>query len=186
MKCITISGKAGHGKDTFASNLKRNLEDLNYKVCIFHYADYIKMIATQIYEWDGNKDFKGRSILQKLGDNLRSKDKMLIVNELIKVLELVENDFDIALIPDSRFPVEIDAIKNKWETISVHVTRPNYMNNLTDEQKKHITETSLDNYNYDLNYIIEENIFNDYSKEILEKLGESYGKKSNYYYSSLL
>lgn len=170
MKCITISGSAGHGKDTFAINLKRNLEDLSYKVCIFHYADYIKMIAKEIYGWDGNKDFKGRSILQKLGDNIRNKDKMLIVNELIKVLEIVENDFDIALIPDSRFPIEIDAIKDKWETISVHINRVNYMNNLTDEQKKHITETSLDSYVYDLTYDIEENIFNDYSKEILNML----------------
>lgn len=170
MKCITISGSAGHGKDTFATNLKRNLEDLSYKVCIFHYADYIKMIAKEIYGWDGNKDFKGRNILQKLGDNIRNKDKMLIVNELIKVLEIVENDFDIALIPDSRFPIEIDAIKDKWETISVHINRVNYMNNLTDEQKKHITETSLDTYVYDLNYDIEENIFKDYSKEILSML----------------
>ena len=170
MKCITISGKAGHGKDTFANNLKRNLEDLSYKVCIFHYADYIKMIAREIYGWDGNKDFKGRSILQKLGDNIRNKDKMLIVNELIKVLELVENDFDIALIPDARFPIEIDAIKEKWETLSVHINRVNYLNNLTDEQKKHITETSLDTYEYDIKYDIEENIFNDYSKEILDIL----------------
>ena len=170
MKCITISGSAGHGKDTFANNLKRNLEDLSYKVCIFHYADYIKMIAREIYVWDGNKDFKGRSLLQKLGDNLRNKDKMLIVNELIKVLELVESDFDIALIPDARFPIEIDAIKDKWETLSVHINRINYLNNLTDEQKKHITETSLNTYEYDLKYDIEENIFNDYSKEILDIL----------------
>lgn len=170
MKCITISGSAGHGKDTFANNLKSNLEDLSYKVCIFHYADYIKMIAREIYGWDGNKDFKGRSLLQKLGDNLRNKDKMLIVNELIKVLELVENDFDLALIPDARFPIEIDAIKDKWETLSVHINRVNYLNNLTDEQKKHITETSLDTYEYDIKYDIEENIFNDYSKEILDIL----------------
>lgn len=170
MKCITISGKAGHGKDTFANNLKRNLEDLSYKVCIFHYADYIKMIAREIYGWDGNKDFKGRSILQKLGDNLRNKDKMLIVNELIKVLELIENDFDIALIPDARFPIEIDAIKEKWETLSVHINRINYMNNLTDEQKKHITETSLDTYEYDIKYDIEEDVFDDYSKELLSML----------------
>ncbi|WP_300384200.1 hypothetical protein [Clostridium sp.] len=170
MKCITISGSAGHGKDTFANNLKKHLEISNHKVCIFHYADYIKMIAKEIYEWDGNKDFKGRSILQKLGDNIRSKDKMIIVNELVKVLEIVENDFDIALIPDSRFPIEIDAIKDKWETICVHINRINYMNNLTDEQKKHITETSLDTYTYDISYDIEENIFNDYSKELLNKL----------------
>ena len=39
MKCITISGKAGHGKDTFAENLKKNLEAKGYRVCVFHYAD---------------------------------------------------------------------------------------------------------------------------------------------------
>jgi len=95
MKCITISGKAGHGKDTFAKNLKKDLEAQGLRVFIFHYADYIKMLAKEIYGWNGEKDEKGRSILQNLGDKLRSKNKRIIIDELIKILKLVEDDFDI-------------------------------------------------------------------------------------------
>lgn len=171
MKCVTISGKAGHGKDTFASTLKKNLEKQGYRVCIFHYADYIKMIAKEIYCWDGEKNDIGRSILQNLGDKLRAKSPRVIIDELIKILKLVEEDFDFALIPDARFPLEIEALKEFWPTSSVMINRVNYNNNLTNDQKKHITETAMDTYIYDFNYDILENVFLDYSNEILDKLG---------------
>ena len=170
MKCITISGKAGHGKDTFAANLKRDLEAKGLRVFIFHYADYIKMIAIEVYGWNGEKDERGRSILQSLGDRLRSKNKRVIIDELIKVLKLVEDDFDIAIIADARFPIEIEALKEIWKTVSIHVNRVNYTNNLTCNQKKHSTETALDDYEYDLRYDVEEGDFRSHHLEVIELL----------------
>lgn len=167
MKCITISGKAGHGKDTFAGNLKKNLENKGNRVCVFHYADYIKMIAKEIYGWNGEKNELGRSILQNLGDKLREKNSRVIIDELIKILQLVESDFDFALIPDARFPIEIEALREFWNTKSVYINRVNYDNHLTSNQKKHITETSMDHYIYDFNYNMLENVFLDYSDEIV-------------------
>ena len=70
MKIITISGKAQHGKDTTAEMLKKKLEELQYKVLIIHYADYVKYVCRQYFNWDGNKDEKGRTILQQVGTNL--------------------------------------------------------------------------------------------------------------------
>ena len=170
MKCITISGKAGHGKDTFANNLKRDLEAQGLRVFIFHYADYIKMIAKEVYGWNGEKDEKGRSILQNLGDKLRKKNKRIIIDELIKILKLVEDDFDIAIIADARFPIEIEALKEIWKTVSIHVNRVNYTNNLTCHQKKHSTETALDDYEYDLMYDVEEGDFRSHYLEVMEHL----------------
>lgn len=170
MKCITISGKAGHGKDTFAKNLKKDLEAQGLRVFIFHYADYIKMLAKEIYGWNGEKDEKGRSILQNLGDKLRSKNKRIIIDELIKILKLVEDDFDIAIIPDARLPLEIEVLKEIWHTISIHVNRINYVNILTSEQKKHLTETALDNYKYDLSYDIEEGDFRSHYLDVMKLL----------------
>ncbi len=162
MKCISISGPAGHGKDTLANKLKNLLEAKGKKVFIIHYADYLKMVATQVYNWNGIKDELGRSILQKLGDKMRAQDKMFLINELVKILDLVKEDFDIAIIPDARFPKEIECLKDIGKTISIHITRVDYENNLTKEQNNHSTERALDDYSYDYN------IFTYTNKEIPE------------------
>lgn len=149
MKCITISGPAGHGKDTLAHKLKLKLKAKEQKVFIIHYADYLKMVATQVYNWNGIKDEIGRDILQKLGDKMRAQDEMYLINELIKIINLVKNDFDIVLIPDARFPKEIESLKSIGRTVSIHITRVDYESILTTEQNNHNTERSLDNYSYD-------------------------------------
>ncbi|WP_066894833.1 hypothetical protein [Clostridium nigeriense] len=149
MKCISISGGAGHGKDTLAKKLKYILEGKGKKVFIIHYADYLKMVATQVYNWKGLKDKTGRDILQRLGDKMRAQDEMFLIDELLKILNLVKNDFDIAIIPDARFPKEIECLKTIGKTISIHITRVDYKSNLTVTQNNHKTERALDNYSYD-------------------------------------
>ncbi|MBE6054059.1 MAG: hypothetical protein E7212_09140 [Clostridium sartagoforme] len=153
MKCISISGPAGHGKDTLANKLKNILQSKGKRVFIIHYADYLKMVATQVYSWNGLKDEVGRDILQKLGDKMRAEDEMYLINELIKILNLVQDDFDIAIIPDARFPKEIECLKNVGRTISIHITRVDYKSNLTSEQNNHSTERALDDYSYDYDII---------------------------------
>lgn len=157
MKCISISGKSGHGKDTLALRLKELLEKEGKKVFIIHYADYLKMVASKVYNWDGSKTGNGRSLLQSLGDKMRAVDEMFLINELLKILYLVKDDFDVALIPDARFPKEIDCLKSIGETVSIHITRVNYKNNLTNTQNVHKTEISLDDYKYDYNLYSYEN-----------------------------
>lgn len=149
MKCISISGPAGHGKDTLANKLKKLLEANGKRVFIIHYANYLKMVATQVYNWNGSKDEVGRDILQKLGDKMRAQDQSFLINELIKILNLVKDDFDIAIIPDARFPKEIECLKSIGETFSIHITRVDYKSLLTSEQNNHTTERALDNYSYD-------------------------------------
>ncbi|WP_411168519.1 hypothetical protein ACH36K_15570 [Clostridium sp. MB05] len=151
MKCVSISGRAGHGKDTLALKLKEILEGKGKKVFIIHYADYLKMVATQVYGWNELKDNNGRTLLQHLGDKMREVDEMFLINELLKILSLVRDDFDVALIPDARFPKEIDCLKSIGKTTSIHITRLNYESNLTETQNKHKTEISLDDYIYDYN-----------------------------------
>ena len=43
--------------------------------------------------------------------------------------------------------------KNIGKTISIHITRVDYKNNLTSEQNNHSTERALDNYSYDYDII---------------------------------
>lgn len=151
MKCVTISGGAGHGKDTLARNIVKILEAKEKKVFIIHYADYLKMVAKQVYNWNGIKDEYGRTLLQNLGDKMREIDDMFIINELLKILNLVKNDFDVVIIPDARLPKEIDILKTIGETISIHIHRVDYKSKLTNSQINHKTETALNNYKYNYN-----------------------------------
>ena len=65
MKVILISGKAGHGKDAFATFLKEKLEAAEKTVLIIKFGDAVKWLAQKFLGWDGNKDDKGRSFSRK-------------------------------------------------------------------------------------------------------------------------
>ena len=61
MKIILIGNKARMGKDTFATMLK---EELNERAIIVHFADVLKFICKSYYNWNGEKDTFGRTLLQ--------------------------------------------------------------------------------------------------------------------------
>lgn len=162
MKCIVISGKAGHGKDATAQFMREALESRGKKVITIHYADAVKWVLRDYFNWDGNKDEQGRHLLQYIGTDVVRKNYpnfwTRIVAELLSAFDN-EKLFDVALVPDARFENEVDIT---METISdstcVRIKRENpdgtlWVNEkLTEEQRQHPSETSLDNYAFD--YII--------------------------------
>ena len=128
----TISGKAFHGKDTFAQFLKREFMNEGKKVCIVHYADYLKNIVSLYYDWDGEKDEKGRSLLQRLGtDKVREKNPSYWVDMVKSLINTVLwDDFDVFLIPDARFPNEITCWIGTGEEINTtSCTKPSIVTN---------------------------------------------------------
>ena len=150
-KLILISGKAQHGKDFTANTLKGKLELQDQKVLIVHYGDYVKSVCRDYFGWNGNKDEKGREILQKIGTDKARKNNpniwVTVINELIKALA---EDYDYILIPDTRFPNEINfMIREDYDVVSVRVNRIGFESTLTDEQKLHSSETALDKFNFD-------------------------------------
>ena len=71
---ILISGKSGSGKDMFAQFMKEELEKKGKRVLIMHYGDAVKWILRDYFNWDGNKDVVGRTLLQRIGtDVVRAK-----------------------------------------------------------------------------------------------------------------
>ena len=151
MRVICLSAKAQHGKDTTAIILKDIFEKKGYKVLITHFADLLKYICTQFFNWNGKKDIEGRSLLQKIGtDVVGKKDSNFWVDFLIKILKFFDNTWDVVLIPDCRFPQEVELLKQNFDTKIFRIIRPNFDNGLTIEQKNHISETALDNYKFDL------------------------------------
>lgn len=155
MKVIAISGHAQNGKDTVASILSEQLMGKGEKVLVAHYADLLKYICRTFFGWDGNKDEHGRHILQYVGtDVIRQKMPDYWVDFIISILDLFSDNWDYVLIPDSRFPNEIDKLKRSgFDVEHLRVVRPNFVSPLTAEQQRHPSETALDDVEPD-RYII--------------------------------
>lgn len=159
---IIISGKAGSGKDTVAQFMKKELEKHGKRVLVIHYGDAVKWVLRDFFNWDGKKDAVGRTLLQMVGtDIVRARHPNFwtgIVVGLIQAFEPTSN-FDVAIIPDARFPNEVDiSLENLKNCVSVRIERTNedgtpWINPiLTEDQRKHPSETSLDVFAFD--YIV--------------------------------
>lgn len=150
MKIICISAKARHGKDTVAELLKESLENKGNKVLITHFADLLKYICKTFFGWNGEKDEKGRTLLQYIGtDVIGTKRPGYWVMFIVDLLRLFENEWDYVIIPDCRYPIEVNTMEKNFETILLRVERPNFDNGLTEAQKNHPSEVDMDNYNFD-------------------------------------
>ena len=143
---IAISGKAQHGKDTTAAILKELLEADGYRVLTVHYADLLKQICRSFFGWDGQKNAEGRHILQYVGtDIIREKHPDYWVDFVIGILNMFPDEWDYVLIPDCRFPNEIDRLREAgFDTIHIRVVRLGFTSPLTAQQQAHPSETALD------------------------------------------
>ena len=166
MKVCCISAKARHGKDTAAEIIKDHLESLGNRVLITHYADLVKFVCTKFFNWDGQKDEKGRTLLQYVGtDVISSQRPSYWVDFIVDILKFFENEWDYVLIPDCRYPIEVTRMAENFNTSILRIERPNFESGLTEKQKQHVSETSMDNYHFDAT------IYNDAGlEEFKEKL----------------
>lgn len=147
-KLFILSGKARSGKDTVAKAIENYYKD---KKCItISFGHYIKDYAKRISNWDGSEDTKPRELLQQLGIELIKEkiDNKLFINRILEDIEVFSYFYDIIIVDDARLLDEIVTLKGKYEnSITVRIIRNNYDNGLTDNQKHHLTEIDLDNYN---------------------------------------
>lgn len=175
MKVICISGKARHGKDTLAGMLNEQLAAKGFRVLTTHFGDLVKYICEKFFNWDGAKDEKGRTLLQYVGtDVVRKQCPNYWTDFIVSVLELFPNEWDYVLIPDCRFPNEVECfIEHGMDTTLIRINRPNFVSNLTPEQLKHPSETAMDDYPPNL-YVINDGTLEDLSdsiKDILAFIG---------------
>lgn len=151
MKVILISGHAQNGKDTIASLLENELTASGRKVLVAHYADLLKYICKTLFNWNGQKDEKGRRLLQYVGtDVIREKRPSYWVDFIADMLDLFGDNWDYVLIPDTRFPNEVERIAEKFDSVHIRVVRENFVSPLTPEQQMHPSETALDNCDPDV------------------------------------
>ena len=170
MKVICISGHAGNGKDHTASCMYDELTNQGCNTLITHYADLVKYVCKSMFGWNGEKDAEGRHLLQYVGtDVVRAQEPDYWVDFIISILKLFKDEWDYVLIPDTRFPNEINKLKEEgFDAIHVRVIRPDYDNGLSEEAKAHISETALDNIPCD--YLLVNPGNNSYTNKVLEVL----------------
>ena len=152
-KIFIVSGKARSGKDLVSDLICDYYK--NKKCKKLSYAYYLKQYVKDITGWDGSENTKPRSLLQKLGtDIIREKiDDNFFIDRIIGDIKVYSYFYDVIIITDARLVDEIEIPKNKFSNVTTIRINNNSDNDLTLEQKKHITEIALDNYtNFD--YVI--------------------------------
>lgn len=176
MQVILISGKAQHGKDTTAGFLKDALESDGNSVLVAHYGDLVKYVCKTFFDWNGEKDDAGRTILQMVGtDVIRAKRPDYWVSFISDIMKFFPGEWDYVLIPDCRFPNEVDYIRNAgFNTVHVRVVRDGFESPLTPEQQAHSSETALDNVLADY-YITNNGSLKDLRNSVIEWLVEVNG-----------
>ncbi len=151
-KIIIVSGKATHGKDETAGRIKKILTDKGNNCLTMQVGDSLKYVCTKYFGWDGQKDEKGRTILQHVGtDVCRKNNPHIWAKIFLEILTGIETEFDYVFVSDIRMPDEIDTVKQHFgdKALAIRVNRINYVSPLTLEQQRHITEVALDNYKFD-------------------------------------
>ena len=170
MKIILLGGRANSGKDSTAEFIDEYYRSRGLDVVNIQIAYYMKMYAKQIAHWDGDNETKHRQLLQDLGTELIRKeiDQYFFIKRIIQDIDIYSRYFDIITISDGRLPEEFASIKLAYpETVTVHVTRPGFESKLSKEQKAHITETLVDEIEYDLE-IVNDGSIDDLQKKSIE------------------
>ncbi len=158
IKTVNQQGESGWG---VFDVLRKDAEFLDYAekslfpyVKVYHFADYLKKICVelfdltpqQVYGTDDDKntetpyDMTAREFLQYFGTDVMRKIKDTIwVDRAIKTIK--EEESAVAIIPDVRFPNEVDAI-HKAGGVCLRLTRDPY-------ESEHTCECALDHDVYD-------------------------------------
>lgn len=172
---LLIGGHAQAGKDTVANFLK---DKLLGRALIIHNADYLKYICKQYYGWDGKKGDKGRAILQYVGTDLVRQEKDMAtywVERTCDIIKIFWDQYDYFIVPDLRFLNEVYYTKSRfpYNVMTVKVVRPNFDNGLTEEQKNHLSEVDLDEFEFDATIMNNSGI--DRLERAVENFMETYG-----------
>jgi dephospho-CoA kinase len=168
---VGISGKAQSGKDTIGEYLVKKHGFIRIAS-----ADALKRIAMRTFNWDGEKDAKGRKFLQDLATAVRGYDPDFWINITFKEIERQnkeENNVYSAtyrkdknfVITDVRYKNEADYLMRAG-AILMRIERAGI------ELFDHESETQLDSYeNFDCR------IYNNGSIEELETKTSNYLKR---------
>ena len=172
MRLFIIGGKANVGKNTLAKYIKEYYDKNDEKSIITEYSKYIKLLADEMIDWEA-KNKKPRKFLQDLGEEYR---KIIGSNVFIERMKedilVLQKYYQNIIICDARLIPELTLMKTKYPNCYTIHLKSNIENNLTNEEKNHITEKEFDEYNdfdFELENVTLDKLKNDLYK-ILDKL----------------
>lgn len=172
---ILVCGRARSGKNSFANYLEEAYSTKGKKVVISPYTKYLKYYIEQITGKRIDDDNKPRDLLQQISSKIIKGDlnnENFFINRQIEDIDIYSYFADVIIIPDVRFPNEINIIKERYSTVvSIGITRKDYISTLTEEQLNDITETALNDY-HEYDYEVENVEKNDLKIKALEIIAE--------------
>jgi hypothetical protein len=125
-----VSGRAGEGKTTFSNFCKELLEKQSFDAYITPFAKAVKETASKGFLWDGEKDPRGRRLLQQIGlagreynENIWAEKTLQEIYFINSVREMGKID-QIVFIDDWRFVNEGRIIEDFFPVTKVRVIRP--------------------------------------------------------------
>lgn len=148
-RALLITGKGGAGKSTIASIVT------NYtcKAVVLPMALTLKEVARQHLGWDGEKDDRGRQLLQHLGDVGRDYNPDIWVDNSLKIWRVIASrDYDIFVADDIRYLNEYQRVSEEFGPEHVVVIRVERGNGrgLEGNLAQHRSETSYQEVPYDV------------------------------------
>jgi hypothetical protein len=170
MKIFLIAGKARSGKDSVANSIKNYYDQKKAKTVLTEFSKYIKLFATEMIDWEYNKEPKPRKFLQNMGTFIRInlQDPDFFIRRMQEDIKIYEKFFDVLVISDVRFPKEILKMKESHHhCYSIYVVNEHGHYDLKPEESNHETEKALDTFD-DFDYII----VNDDQKNLNKKISD--------------
>ena len=171
MKIYVIGGKAKSGKNTFGNFLREELKNYGYKPCVMHITEPLYSYAKNYFEWNESLE-KPREFLQKMGIEIIQEKlgkKTFLLDRLQEDIEILSEFFDAFIIVDARLKIEFETLKAKYDNVTTfRIKKYNVFEELTEEEKAHITENDLNDYNNFDYEIINTSITN--LKETVQKI----------------
>ncbi len=179
MKIFLVSGRARNGKDTMSRMIAKKYEEMGKKVCFIQLMRPLKEYLKDYFGWDGSEETKPRETLQQMGTELIREElnkPLFFIDRLTEDIEILSHFFDVFMVTDVRLPLEIEELKKRFTSaVSINITRTDYVDDLSFEEKKHYTETALDNY-HDFDYQVLNTSLSQLEKEV-EKIVDCEVKK---------
>lgn len=159
-KALFISGKKLSGKDTFATILAKKLYLKAHvdSVQIFAFAEPVKEAAKKIFLLTDDQMYdqslkevidprwgmSPREIMQKLGTEVGRQihKDVWVLSTLYRFEEFVKNSRNLAIVPDCRFPNEIEVPREKLGSSAFYIR---IIRDLPEnEYSNHASEIALD------------------------------------------
>lgn len=173
---IMIGGKSHNGKGTFADKLYNLLEQTNKNIIRCSLSTYIRDITKNDFFWNGEDSTEARKFM---GEVYRLATELIYPYHMARRVwerDIIPNlkEDNIVIIESLREKNNLDYFEQLKEQglinkiITIKVIRPGY-NDIDKSQQTHVSETDLDNYEFD-HYIYNDKTPKELSAKALDLL----------------